>query len=715
MRVWDGNPYPLGVSWDGQGVNVAVFSSIATAVYLCLFDGADAVTESRRLALPASTNQIWHGYFPDLRPGQLYGLRADGPYEPEQGLRCNVHKLLFDPYARAVGRDLTYDDSLFGYTVGSADQDLSFDLRDSAAHAPLASILDTAFTWGTAGPPRRELADMVIYEIHVKGFTQQHPGVPAELRGTYAGLASPAAIEHLLELGINTVELLPVHYRISERFLVSEGLSNYWGYNTLGFFAPDPRLASEKNPAAVVREFKNMVAELHRAGISVFLDVVYNHSAEGSQLGPTVSFRGLDNPAYYHLADDPRFTYDFTGTGNSLNLGHPRTLQLVTDSLRYWVQEMRIDGFRFDLAPELAREFRTYDRQSPFFDVVMQDPALAGVHLIAEPWDVGQGGYDVGNFPVNWSEWNGRYRDTVRKYWRGDPQMVADLATRLSGSSDLYSWDGRRPAASINLITTHDGFTLADLVSYNNKHNDANLQGNSDGNNDNDSWNCGVEGATNDPQILALRARQMRNFIVTMLLSQGVPMLQGGDEIRRTQQGNNNAYCQDNELSWLAWNLDDDDDKAFLDFVRRVIKLRTGEPVFRRRTFFHGRAIRGGIKDLYWLDTSGQEMNDDDWSTGWAEAFGMLLEGGEIDELDAFGNEIVGDSFLLLFNAAGNDVDFQLPNMVRGRAMELVLDTADPTRADAISDSSFQLSAHGAAVIRIPLADGGGGGAAAPS
>jgi isoamylase len=707
MRVWDGSPYPLGVSWDGQGVNVAVFSSIATDVYLCLFESAAAGTESARLRLPSSTNQIWHGYFPDLRPGQLYGVRADGPYEPAQGLRCNVNKLLFEPYARAVGRDLGYDDSLFGYSIGNPDEDLSFDQRDSAAHAPLAAILDTAFTWTNDRPPKRELADMVIYEVHVKGYTQQHPGVQAELRGTYAGLASPAAIEHLLGLGINTVELLPVHYRISERFLVDEGLSNYWGYNTLGFFAPDPRLASAKHPAGVVREFKNMVSTLHGAGISVFLDVVYNHSAEGSQLGPTLSFRGLDNPAYYHLADNPRFTYDFTGTGNSLNLGHPRTLQLVTDSLRYWVQEMHIDGFRFDLAPELAREFRTYDRQSPFFDVVMQDPALAGVHLVAEPWDVGEGGYDVGNFPVNWSEWNGRYRDTVRKYWRGDEQMVADLATRLSGSSDLYSWDGRRPAASINLITTHDGFTLADLVSYNEKHNEANLQNNSDGNNDNDSWNCGVEGPTDDSQVVALRGRQMRNFIVTMLLSQGVPMLQGGDEIRRTQKGNNNAYCQDNELSWLDWKLDDDD-QAFLDFVRRVIKLRTAEPVFRRRTFFHGRAIRGGIKDLYWLDASGQEMNDNDWDTGWAEAFGMLLEGGEIDELDAYGNEIVGDSFLLLFNAAGNGVNFQFPAQVRGRPMELVLDTADPSRGGAVGDGSYGLADRAVAVIRVPLAPADG-------
>jgi glycogen operon protein len=699
-RTWHGLGYPLGATWDGRGVNVAVFSEQATGVDLCLFDAPDALSESQRLPLPVRTGLIWHGYFPELRPGQLYGLRAHGPYDPGRGLRFNPNKLLFDPYARAVGRDLTYDDALFGYTVGSSEADRSYDERDSAPHAPLAAVVDPAFTWGSDRSPRRQLADMVIYELHVKGFTQLHPAVPPRLRGTYSGLASPAAIKHLVDLGVNAVELLPVHYRVSERFLIDKGLSNYWGYNSLGFFAPDPRLAAARDPAGTIREFKTMVAALHDAGISVLLDVVYNHTAEGNQLGPTLSFRGLDNPAYYHLADDPRETYDFTGTGNSLNLGHPRTLQLVTDSLRYWVQEMHIDGFRFDLAPELARQFRRFDRLSPFFDLLIQDPVLADVHLIAEPWDIGDGGYDVGNFPVNWSEWNGRYRDTVRRYWRGDQQQLGELATRLSGSSDLYADDGRRPSASINFVTVHDGFTLNDLVSYDSKHNAANKEGNADGTDDNSSWNCGAEGPTDDPEIRTMRARQLRNFIVTLLLSQGVPLLQGGDELLRTQLGNNNAYCQDNEITWLDWNVDDES-RAFLEFVRRVIGLRAAEPVFRRRTFFQGRAIRGDIKDLYWLDPSGREMTEEDWSTGWAEAFGMLLVGDQIDETDPYGNEIVGHSFLLLFNAAANDVDFELRERLRAQPTELVLDTVDPERAGGAIGGTYHLVARSAAVIRV--------------
>jgi glycogen operon protein len=674
-RIWLGSPHPLGVTWDGEGVNVAVYSAAATAVYLCLFDTPGDPAESARLALPACTGQVWHGYFPDLAPGQLYGLRADGPYAPEQELRFNVNKLLFDPYARAVGRDLRYDDTLFGYAIGDPQADLSFDGRDSAAQAPLAAIADSGHAWSHPSPPRRELADLVIYEAHVKGLTKRHPAIAPELQGTYAGLASGPAIEHLRTLGVTTVELLPVHYRVSERFLVDEGLTNYWGYNTLGFFAPDPRLAHATEPAAVLAEFRAMVDALHGAGISVFLDVVYNHTAEGSALGPTLSLRGLQNDAYYHLADDPRFTYDFTGTGNSVNLGHPRALQLVCDSLRYWVTEMRIDGFRFDLAAELGRQQRAFDRQSPFFDIVTQDPVLAGVHLIAEPWDTGAGGYDVGNFPVDWSEWNGRYRDTVRRYWRGEEQQIADLATRLSGSSDLYSADGRRPAASINILTTHDGFTLADLVSYAGKHNEANRQDNGDGTDDIDSFNGGVEGPTDDPEVLAFRARQKRNLLLTLLLSQGVPMMLAGDELSHTQQGNNNAYCQDNEISWLDWELDAEG-AAFLAFARQVIALRAGEPVFRRRGFFQGRPIRGDVKDISWLDPSGAEMSDEDWSTGWAEAFGVLLEGGEIDETDAHGLPITGDSFLVLFNAAANGVTFAAPAQLAGRPLVPVLDTA---------------------------------------
>ncbi len=688
------------MTWDGDGVNVAVFSEQATEVELCLFDSPDSVAESRRLTLPVSNGQIWHGYFPDLRPGQLYGLRVQGPYEPAAGTRFNPNKLLFEPYARAVGRPLTYDDAVFGYTIGSAAADLSFDARDSAPHAPLAAVIDPAFEWKSSRPARRELADIVIYEMHVKGFTQRHPGVDPHLRGTYAGLASGAAIEHLLSLGVNAVELLPVHYCVSERFLVDQGLTNYWGYNTLGFFAPDPRLATATDPQEVVREFKSMVDALHSAGILVLLDVVYNHSAEGSERGPTLSFRGLDNAAYYHLADDPRYTYDFTGTGNSLNLGHPRTLQLVTDSLRYWVDEMRVDGFRFDLAPELGRQFRTFDRQSPFFDVVLQDPVLAGVYLIAEPWDTGQGGYDVGNFPVNWSEWNGRYRDTLRRYWKGDQQQIGQVATRLSGSSDLYSWDCRRPDASVNFITAHDGFTLADLVSYDGKHNEANRQNNADGNDANDSWNCGIEGSTDNQAILDLRARQKRNLIVTLMLSQGIPMIQGGDELSRTQNGNNNAYCQDNELSWLDWDLDDEG-AAFLEFVRTIIKLRASEPVFRRRMFFQGRPIRGGIKDLYWLNPSGTEMTDQDWTTGWAECFGMLLSGDEIDETDAYGNEIAGASFLLIFNASGDEVEFRLPAQVLAGSPELVVDTAHTGAGADVPVDSYHLAGHSTVVMNV--------------
>jgi isoamylase len=700
MRVWRGNPYPLGATWDGRGVNFAVFSETAQKIDVCLFDSPELARESRRVTLPAVTGHVWHGYFPDLRPGQLYGLRADGPYAPEHGQRHNRNKLLFDPYAKGVGRDLRYDDSLYGYTIGAADKDLSFDSRDSAAHAPLAAVIDPAFTWGADRRPHRALADLVIYELHVRGFTKNHPGVAEPLRGTYAGLASSAVIDYLVDLGVNAVELLPVHYRVSERFLVDEGLSNYWGYNTLGFFAPDPRLAATNGPHGNIREFKTMVAHLHDAGIAVILDVVYNHTAEGSELGPTIGFRGLDNAAYYHLADNPRFTYDVTGTGNSVNLGHPRTLQLVIDSLRYWAAEMHVDGFRFDLAPELARQFRDYDKLSPFFNVLLQDPVLADVHLIAEPWDVGAGGYAVGNFPVNWSEWNGRYRDTVRRFWAGAPQQLGDLATRLAGSSDLYSDDGRRPSASINFVTVHDGFTLADLVSYDQKHNEANRQNNTDGNNDNNSWNCGVEGPTSDPDVLRLRARQVRNLILTLVLSQGVPMLQAGDEILRTQKGNNNAYCQDDELTWLNWDLDDEQ-RAFLDFTKRIIRLRAAEPVFRRRDFFQGRPIIGDVKDLYWVSAAGREMQPGDWNTGWVDCLGTLLVGDEIGELDDHGEPIVGNSYLLLLNGAANGVNFVIPERLAKLRLQPIIDTNAAAPAGQPIGEFYPLAGHSAAVIEV--------------
>ena len=700
MRVHRGSPYPLGATWDGRGVNVAVFSELAERIDLCLFDDVLSTAETARIALPASTGSVWHGHLPDLRPGQLYGLRVSGPYRPGEGARCNPDKLLFDPYAKAVGRDLRYDDRLYGYTIGAGEGDLSSDPRDSAAVAPLAAVIDPAFTWGHDAGPRRALADTVIYELHVKGFTARHPGVPEALRGTYAGLASPAAVEHLIDLGVTAVELLPVHYRVSERFLVEQGLSNYWGYNTLGFFAPDPRLAAAREPHAVVREFKTMVATLHDAGIAVLLDVVYNHTGEGSELGPTLSFRGLDNAAYYRLADDRRHSYDVTGTGNSLNVGHPRTLQLITDSLRYWVSEMHVDGFRFDLAPALAREFREYDRLSSFFELLLQDPVLTGVHLIAEPWDVGDGGYEVGNFPVNWSEWNGRYRDTTRRFWAGAPQQLGDLATRLSGSADLYGDDGRRPSASINFVTVHDGFTLADLVSYDRKHNEGNGQDNRDGTDDNASWNCGVEGPTTDPDVVALRRRQVRNLLLTLVLSQGVPMLQAGDEFGHTQQGNNNAYCQDDELTWLDWEWDDER-RSLVDLTRRLLRLRAEEPVFRRRNFFQGRPITGGdVKDIYWIHPAGWEMHQEDWDTA-LQTLGLLLVGEEISERDDTGNRIVGDSYLLVLNAAAESVEFVMPERLAALDKVVVIDTAGTDREGRRVNDSLQLGAHSSAVLRV--------------
>src|SRR4051812_4533621 len=700
MRVHRGTPTPLGATWNGRGVNFAVFSDVAEGIDLCLFDDPSSTSESERIPLPATTARVWHGYFPDLRPGQLYGLRVRGPYRPEEGPRCNPNKLLFDPHAKAVGRDVTFDDSVFGYTIGDPGADLSFDTRDSAAHAPLAAVIDPAFSWGTDLPQRRALADTVIYELQGKGFTKQHPGVPEALRGTYAGLGSAAAIDYLLELGVNCVELLPVHYHVSERFLVDQGLTNYWGYNTLGFFAPHPGLAAARDPHGAVTEFKTMVASLHDAGIAVFLDVVYNHTAEGSELGPTLSFRGIDNGSYYHLADDRRYTFDVTGTGNTLNVGNPRTLQLITDSLRYWVTEMHVDGFRFDLAPALAREFRTYDRLSAFFELLLQDPVLADVHLISEPWDVGDGGYEVGNFPINWSEWNGKYRDTVRRFWAGAPQQLGDLATRLSGSADLYSDDGRRPSASINFVTVHDGFTLADLVSYNQKHNEANGQDNRDGTDDNASWNCGVEGPTADPEVTALRRRQVRDLLLTLVLSQGVPMLQAGDEFGHTQQGNNNAYCQDGELTWLDWDWDDER-RTLVEFTRQLLRLRAAEPVFRRRDFFQGRPISGGdVKDVYWISPAGREMQQEDWSTP-LSCLGVLLVGEEIDDLDDDGAPITGNSFLLLLNAAGGDVEFVLPDRLAALDEQVVVDTASPDQAGRPVKDAYRLAPHSAAVLLV--------------
>ena len=677
MRVWPGRSYPLGATWDGAGVNFALFSEHGTKVELCLFDSPEATKEVQRIPLPEQTDQVWHGYFPDVLPGQLYGYRVHGPYEPAKGHRFNPHKVVLDPYVKAFGRDLKWHDSLFGYKIGHKDVDLSCDERDSAAFCPLAAVVDTAFTWGDDRSPRTPWHKTLIYELHVKGMTKLNQQVPEKLRGTYAGLASEAVIQHLLGLGITAVELMPVHHHLDDRHLMERGLANYWGYNTLAFFAPDLKYAAANEPQLVAQQFKMMVRALHAAGIEVILDVVYNHTAEGNQLGPTLSWRGIDNASYYRLAEDRRYYTDFTGCGNTLNMQHPRILQLIMDSLRYWVQEMHVDGFRFDLASTLARELFEVNRLGAFFDIIAQDPVLSQVKLIAEPWDVGPGGYQVGNFPPGWAEWNGKYRDNVRRFWKGDGGTVSEFATRLAGSSDLYQQSGRAPYASVNFITCHDGFTLADLVSYNEKHNEANQEGGKDGANDNNSWNCGAEGPTDDKEILALRERQRRNFIATLFFSQGVPMLLAGDEIGHSQGGNNNAYCQDNEMTWLNWELDEEQ-KQFLAFVQEVSRIWQDQPVFQRRKFFQNRSIRGSdIRDISWFNPSGEEMSNEDWSTHFARALGLRLAGDLIGDIDEHGQPIQGDTTLLLMNAHHEPVSFVLPETKPEHHWECVLDTFD--------------------------------------
>jgi isoamylase len=683
MRVWSGRPYPLGATWDGGGVNFALFSENARKVELCLFDSREAKSESQRLVLPEQDEFVWHGYLPGIQPGQLYGYRVHGPYEPEKGHRFNPNKILLDPYTRAVGRDLHWDDSLWGYTLGDEKADLSFDERDNVAFAPLGIVLDTAYTWGDDRPPRIPWNRTLIYEVHVKGFTMRHPGVPASLRGTYAGLATDEAIDHLKNLNVTAIELLPVHHHMDDKFLLDKGRSNYWGYNTLAYFAPDTRYASRRSPRKAVQEFKYMVRTLHRAGIEVILDVVYNHTCEGNQNGPTLSLRGIDNVSYYKVAADGRHYMDYTGCGNSLNMQHPRALQLVLDSLRYWVQEMHVDGFRFDLASTLARELFAVDKLSTFFDIIQQDPVLSHVKLIAEPWDVGEGGYQVGNFPVQWTEWNGKYRDCVRRFWKGDGGTYNEFATRLSGSADLFGDDGRKPFASINFITCHDGFNLQDLVRYNDKHNEANGENNNDGANDNNSWNCGAEGPTEDAAINTLREQQKRNLIATLLLSQGVPMLLAGDELSHTQTGNNNTYCQDNELTWLNWELNAQQ-KDFLEFVRRVTQIWKEHPVFQRRRFFRGKPMRGsgGIKDIAWLEPSGKEMTDEAWSAGYVQCLGVHLS-GETGDVDEYGRPVRDDHVSILLNAHHEPIPFVLPAVAGYSDWEKLIDTADLKRNPA--------------------------------
>ncbi|MEW6153793.1 MAG: glycogen debranching protein GlgX [Actinomycetota bacterium] len=669
--VWPGSPYPPGATWDGEGTNFALYSESAHGVELCLFDDTG---EESRLALTEVTASVWHGYVPGVGPGQRYGYRVDGPYEPHHGHRFNKAKLLVDPYARAIDGGLDWHDSVFGYVVGK--DDTVRDDRDSAPHVPKSVVADTLFPWGDDQRPGTAWHDTIIYETHVKGLTARHPGVARSLRGTYAGLASPAVVDHLLKLGVTAVELLPVHHFVSEHDLVKRGLSNYWGYNTLGYFAPHAAYSSSGSLGQQVREFKAMVRSLHSAGIEVILDVVYNHTAEGNHMGPTLSFRGLDNASYYRLVEGDRRMYmDYTGTGNTLNARHPEVLHLIMDSLRYWVTEMHVDGFRFDLASALARGFHAVDRLSAFFDLIHQDPVVSQVKLIAEPWDVGEGGYQVGNFPALWTEWNGRYRDTVRDFWRGHEPSLAGIGYRLTGSSDLYQDDGRRPHASINFVTAHDGFTLRDLVSYNGKHNEANGEDNRDGTDDNRSWNCGAEGPTDDPEVLALRSRQQRNFLVALLLSQGVPMLLGGDEIGRTQGGNNNAYCQDSEISWYDWDLDAEAEDLFA-FTSRLVDLRRRHPVFRRRRFFQGRPIHGsGLADIGWFAPDGHQMTESEWLSGRVGALGMFLNGEEIAEPGPRGERVVDDSFLVLLNGGGEAVPFRLPDAKWATTYELVLDT----------------------------------------
>ncbi|MFO1206642.1 MAG: glycogen debranching protein GlgX [Burkholderiales bacterium] len=671
--LWPGSPQPLGATWDGNGINFAVFSEHADAVEVCIFDQRGR-REVMRGRLPERSDFIWHGYLPDAGPGTLYGFRVQGPYRPEQGHRFNANRLLLDPYARAIIGKLRWTDAHFGYKVGAPRADLTFDWRDNAPAMPKCRVVDPAFDWEGVEHPRTRWSDTVIYELHVKGFTQLHDGIPDELRGTYAGLGSPAAIEHLRALGVTAVELLPVHSFVDDRVLVERGLHNYWGYNSIGFFAPEARYAATDDP---VNEFKAMVRALHRAGIEVILDVVYNHTAEGNHLGPTLSFRGLDNAAYYRLtAANPRYCMDYTGCGNTLNTMHPKVLRLIMDSLRYWVEEMHVDGFRFDLATTLAREVGAFDPYGAFLDMVHQDPVLARAKIIAEPWDLGDGGYQVGGFPAGWSEWNAKYRDAVRAYWKGDGGLIGDLAYRLTGSSDLFAHNGRGPRASINFITAHDGFTLRDLVSYERKHNEANGEGNRDGADNNLSWNCGAEGPTDDAKILALRARQQRNLLTTLVLSQGVPMLVAGDEMGRTQQGNNNAYCQDSPISWLDWT-QSEANRELLSFVTRVIAVRREHPVFRRHTFFQNGPLPDGVRNVLWFGPDGLEMSDQEWHQGFARCLGMYLAGDAIGEVDPRGTLLIDDNFLLLINAHHEEIPFVLPGFQSNVRWQVAIDTAD--------------------------------------
>ncbi len=706
-EVWPGRAYPLGATYDGAGSNFAVFSEVAERVELCLFDADGAES---RVTLPEVDGFVWHAYIPGIEPGQRYGYRVHGPHEPQAGLRCNPNKLLVDPYSKAIDGNFEWNQSLFGYNFGDPD---SRNDEDSTASMPKSVVISPYFDWGNDRPPDHHYADTVVYEAHVKGLTQTHPDIPEQMRGTYAAVAHPVIIEHLQSIGVTAIELMPVHHFANDSNLIDKGLSNYWGYNTIAFFAPDPKYSSASSAGGQVQEFKAMVRALHEAGIEVILDVVYNHTAEGNHLGPTLSMRGIDNAAYYRLVDDDkRYYMDYTGTGNSLNVGHPHALQLIMDSLRYWVLEMHVDGFRFDLASTLAREFYDVDRLATFFELVQQDPTVSQVKLIAEPWDVGPGGYQVGNFPPQWTEWNGKYRDAVRDFWRGEPATLDEFAYRLSGSADLYEHTARRPVASINFVTAHDGFTLRDLVSYNEKHNEANGEDNNDGESHNRSWNCGAEGPTDDAQVTALRARQKRNFLTTLLLSQGVPMICHGDELGRTQHGNNNGYCQDNELTWIDWA---SADAGLLEFTRAVSALRAEHPVFRRRRFFSGKPLgrRGqdGLPDIAWLTPDGTEMTEEDWGASFAKYVAVYLNGHGILGRDARGQRVLDDSFVLCFNAHYEPIEFTLPPKEFGAAWRIAVHTGSEAQEAANelpAAATLTVDAHTAVVLQGLPADGRG-------
>lgn len=701
MQIRPGSMYPLGASYDGAGVNFALYSQVAQKVELCLFDEHDVET---RIEMTERNSYVWHNYIPGLHPGQRYGYRVYGPYDPVHGLRCNPNKLLLDPYAKAIEGNIDGDESLFSYWFKSPDDNSAMNDLDSAAHTMKSAVINPYFDWGNDQHPYISYHDSVIYEAHVRGMTNLNMDVPPDIRGTYAGLAYPSVIEYLKKLGITAIELMPIHQFVNDSFLQEKGLSNYWGYNTIGFFAPHNAYSSSGERGEQVNEFKSMVKAYHRAGMEVILDVVYNHTAEGNHMGPTLSFKGIDNASYYRLVEgDQQHYFDTTGTGNSLLMRSPHALQLITDSLRYWVTEMHVDGFRFDLAATLARQFQEVDKLSAFFDIVEQDPIISRVKLIAEPWDLGSGGYQVGGFPSSWSEWNGRYRDTVRDFWRLQPSTLPEFASRLMGSSDLYQVNGRRPVASVNFITAHDGFTMNDLVSYNEKHNEANGEGNRDGESNNRSWNCGVEGPTNIPDVNDLRQRQMRNMFATLLFSQGIPMICGGDEVARTQQGNNNAYCQDNEISWTNWHLDKGR-KELLAFVSKLIHLRLDHPVLHRRRFFTGREPgddSNTIPQVEWFDHTGSIMDMDDWQNTHAFSMMIYLNGSDIPEVDWYGNRMVDNDFILIFNAHYEPIMFTLPDERYGRKWQLVVDTHNPNEPALSYEAGFMITAQSRSFLML--------------